>query len=143
MRRAIVFLAFLLVFSSPLFLPAEQAARMIFSRPSAVDNDSVSFRSTTGAGILIPTGEFIEFVVPQRFADRCPNYAIIRHRKDRVFLREDESGLDKDSPWLSVSFHNPEDDAWYVWSDQFGAKKRSAVSSSGRPKQNTLYNFPE
>jgi len=108
-----------------------------------IDADSISFYSGTSMGVLIPAGQSIEFVVPEEFRNRLPNFARIRHRKDRSFLAENVLEHDPDSPWLSVLFHNPQTDEWVVWQDQFGPEKRSALAAPFSPKQNTLYNFPE
>ena len=108
-----------------------------------IDADSISFYTGTSMGMLIPAGQSIEFVVPEVFRNRLPNFARMRHRKDRSFLAENALEHDPDSPWLSVSFHNPQTDEWVAWQDQFGPEKRSALASPLYPKQNTLYNFPE
>ncbi|KAF1082607.1 MAG: hypothetical protein GQF41_1328 [Candidatus Rifleibacterium amylolyticum] len=108
-----------------------------------IDADSISFYTGTSMGMLIPAGQSIEFAVPEKFRNRLPNFARIRHRKDRSFLAQNALEHDPDSPWLSVFFHNPQTDEWVAWQDQFGPEKRSALASPFYPKQNTLYNFPE
>jgi len=127
----------------PVVLPAEQPPRTVITSYNLHDNDSISFCTGTSMGILIPAGQSIEFIVPEAFKNRLPNFARIRHRKDRTFLAESAAEFDPDSPWLSVYFHNPRTSEWVVWQDQFGSKKRSAVCPPAAPKQNTLYNFPE
>ncbi len=108
-----------------------------------IDADSIGFYTGTSMGLLIPAGQSIEFVVPEEFRNRLPNFARIRHRKDRSFLASNSIEYDPDSPWLSVFFHNPQTDEWVVWQDQFGPEKRSALAPPFSPKQNTLHNFPE
>ncbi|EKD84319.1 MAG: hypothetical protein ACD_39C00110G0002, partial [uncultured bacterium] len=124
-------------------LSAEQLPRALITRHNQRDSDSISFYTGTSMGILIPAGQYIEFIVPEAFRSRLPNFARIRHRKDRSFLAESAAELDPDSPWLVVYFHDPQTDEWIAWKDQFGNRKRSAVCPPASPKQNTLYNFPE
>lgn len=146
MRIKSLLLMMLLFLLYGVILPAETAkniSRTTISTCSVVNRDTISFYTGTSLGILIPAGQSIEFLIPEAFANRLPNFARIRHRKDRVFMAENAWENDPDSPWLSVQFHNPETDKWVTWQDQFGSKKRSAATSPFTPKQNTLYNFPE
>jgi hypothetical protein len=124
-------------------LTALTQARAQITSYRLIDADSINFYTGTSMGMLIQPGQSIEFVVPEEFRNRLPNFARIRHRKDRSFLAENAHEYDPDSPWLSVSFHNPQTDEWVVWQDQFGPEKRSALAPPFYPKQNTLYNFPE
>ncbi len=117
--------------------------RAVLTRFAQVDEDTISFVAGSSAGMLIPAGQSLEFVIPAHCHGKVPNFACIKHRKDRAFLELVSDGLDLDSPWLSTSFHNPETDEWVTWQDQFGPEKRSAATSYAKPKQNTLYNFPE
>ena len=127
----------------PCRLTAEQQPRAVITGHTLLDSDSISFYTGTSMGMLIPAGHNIEFIVPKPFRNRLPNFARIRHRKDRAFLCAAADGRDPDSPWLSVSFHNPQTDEWVVWQDQFGPGKRAALYPPNAPKQNTLYNLPE
>ncbi|EKD82770.1 MAG: hypothetical protein ACD_39C01108G0002, partial [uncultured bacterium] len=141
--RTVLIALVILACLQPAILPAEQQPRAVISNHTLSDGDSISFYTGTSMGILIPAGQCIEFAVPEPFKNRLPNFARIKHRKDRAFLGENPSTLDPDSPWLSVYFHNPATDEWVVWQDQFGPEKRSAVCPPNAPKQNTLYNFTE
>lgn len=142
MRTALIALLILICFQSVPLL-AELQPRATITSYTLRDTDCISFHTGTSMGILIPAGQSIEFVIPNAFRSRLPNFARIRHRKDRAFLCSTADGRDYDSPWLSVYFHNPQTDEWLVWQDQFGPEKRSAAGHPDSPKQNTLYNFPE
>lgn len=135
-----LFAAFLVIL--PSVAADEVNVKAEFTRYEIIDADTISFRSGVGHGITIADKEAIEFVIPQAFRGRLPNYSVIRHRKDRSFMI-DPRAFDDNSPWLSVHFRDAATGLWHIWQDQFGPEKRAAVAPWFKPKQNTLYNFPE
>ncbi len=137
---------FLLLLLGCLIMVANLAlasTRGVINRYSQTDEDSILFVAGTSMGMLIPAGQSLEFVIPAQFKERLPNFACIKHRKDDAFMADKAAPLDPDSPWLTVDFHNPVTGEWVSWQDQFGREKRSARASFLKPKQNTLYNYPE
>ncbi len=131
----------LVIYLNPYIANGHQA-RAVFRHFVQTDEDSILFQPGFAPGILLPAGEFVEFIIPEEFRQRLPNYAVIKHRKDRSFI-DDLTAFDENSPWISVQFRNPVNGQWHYWADQFGHEKRVAAASWRRPKQNTLYNFPE
>lgn len=124
------------------FAADEIKVKAEFRRFEKLDPDTILFKSGVGHGITIGDGEAVEFVIPAEFRGRVPDYSVIKHRKDRSFM-EDPRAFDENSAWISVLFRDSATGIWHKWQDQFGPEKRAAVAPWFKPKQNTLYNFPE
>lgn len=118
-----------------------QTIRFTFKKPTQLSADKIEFKIGKTRGLQLKNQQCFEFIVPEVFRNRIPDYSYIRHRKEHVYYSENDKGLDPNNPWVQVTFHNPEDNRWYVWSDQFGPLKRSAARPDEKPKKNTLYNF--
>lgn len=127
---------------TPVLLAEATRVKAEFRKYERLDADTILFKSGVGHGITLTDGEAVEFVIPEGFRGRLPNYSVIKHRKDPVFI-DDPRAYDEDSPWISVYFRDSATGIWHAWQDQFGPEKRAAVAPWFKPKQNTLYNFPE
>jgi hypothetical protein len=119
----------------------EIQVRAVFKKPEIISSDQIEFYTGKSRGLQLSNKQCFEFILPESLRGRIPDYAYIRHRKEYVYSSRNQNGLDINNAWLQVSFHNPEDRKWYIWSDQFGPIKRSAARSADKPKKNTLYNF--
>jgi len=127
---------------TPVLLAEVNRVKAEFRKYERIDTDTILFKSGVGHGITLADGEAVEFVIPEEFRGRLPNYSVIKHRKDRSFI-DDPLAYDENSPWISVYYRDSGTGVWHVWQDQFGPEKRAAVAPWFKPKQNTLYNFPE
>jgi hypothetical protein len=121
----------------------DKNCRAIFTRHEIKDNDSIEFNLGRGRGLQLRNRQYFEFIIPESFQGRIPDYAYIHHRKEFVYFKPDENGMDNDNPWIQTAFRNFQTGEWKIWADQFGSKKRSAMRPDEKPKKNTLYNFLE
>ncbi|GAB4271908.1 MAG: hypothetical protein Kow0029_10030 [Candidatus Rifleibacteriota bacterium] len=143
-RKKISMAAFFLIlfFSFHLsFLTAQERVKATFKKAELTGLDSFEFTIGKDRGIQLKGNETFEFVIPDCFAGRIPDYAYIHHRKEIFYFKPDKNGIDPEDAILEVSFHDPKSGKWIKWSDQFGSGKRSAVRAPYKPKKNTLYNF--
>jgi len=61
---------------------SENHIRAIFKNPTQLSADKIEFKIGKSRGLQLKNRQCFEFIVPQKFRERIPDYAYIRHRKE-------------------------------------------------------------